>query len=90
MSVLSSKGRLKTAHDVNLSLKVSLVLSERSFVLCERVKHERLVCCNKCFFPGHAYSVNIVKQFFMNSPTPKGFHFSAIDSHNLKLFCSQF
>ena len=36
-------------------------------------------------YSGHAYSVNIVKQFFINSPSVKGFRFSAIHSQNLKL-----
>ena len=54
MSVLPSKTRLKAAHDFNLSFKVSLILSERSFVLRETVKRQRLVCPNKCFFSGRA------------------------------------
>ena len=85
MSVLSSKGRLKAAHDFNLSCKVSLILFEISFVLRETVKRERLVCANRCFFSGHAYSVNIVKQFLLNFPSPKRFPYSAINLHNLRL-----
>ena len=87
ISVLSTKAMLKAAHDFNLNLmlKVSLVLSEKSFVLRETVKREKLVCSTKYFFSGYAYSVNIVKQFLMNYPSPKGFPFSVIDSHNLKL-----
>ena len=73
------------AHDFNLSFEVSLILCERSFVLCVTVKLKRLVCSTKCFISGHAYSVNVVRQFLLNSLSPKGFPFSAIDSHNLKL-----
>ena len=54
MSVLSSKAILKAAHDFNLSIKVSFILSERSFVLRETVKRDRLVCSTICFFSGHA------------------------------------
>ena len=43
-----------------------------------------LVCSANCFISGHAYSVNIVEQCLMNSPSLKGFPFSAIDSTNLK------
>jgi len=85
MSVLSSKARLKASHDFNLSFKVSVILSERSFVLCETVMRERLVCSTKYFFSGHAYSVNIVKKFLINSMSLKGFPFSAIHSQSLKL-----
>ena len=85
MSVLSSKARLKASHDFNLSFKVSLTLSERSFVLCETEKRERLLCSTKCFFSEHAYSVNIVKQFLIYSLSLKGFPFSAIHSQSLKL-----
>ena len=90
MSVLSSKVRLKAAHNFSLSLKVYSVLSERSFVLREAAKRERLARSTKCFFSGHAYSVNIVKQLLMNSLSPKGFAFSAIVSHNLKLSLESF
>ena len=69
MSVLSSKARLKAAHDFNLCFEVSLILSERSFVMYETVIREILVCSTKSFFSGHAFSVNIVKQFIMNSPS---------------------
>ena len=58
MSELSPKARLKATHDFNLSFKVSFMLSERSFVLSETVKRNRLVCSSKCFFSGRAYSVN--------------------------------
>ena len=84
MSVLSSKARLKAAHVINLSYKVSSLLSETSFVLRETVRHERLVCSTKYIFSGHAYSVNLVKQSLMNSPTLKGLTFTSIDSLNLK------
>ena len=74
-----------TVHDLDLSFKVSLILSERSFVLRENEKRNRLVCSTNCLFYGHAYSLNIVEQILMNSPSPKGFLFTAIDSHKLKL-----
>ena len=85
ISVLTSKARLMAEHDSNLALKVSLVLAERSFVQREAVMCERLVCSTKYFFSGLVCSVNIVKQFLMNSPSPKGFSSYAIGSHNLKL-----
>ena len=85
MSVLSSKAILKAAHDFNISFKVSFILSQRSVVLREIVKRNRLVISTKCFFYRHAYLANIVKQFFINFPSPKNFPFSVIDSHNLKL-----
>ena len=85
MSVLSSKVKLKASLDFNLSFKISLILSERSFILHETVKQERVICSTKCLYSGHAYSVNIVKQFLINSPSVKGFPFFAIHSQNLKL-----
>ena len=51
------------------------MLSERSLVLHTTVNLEKLVCSAKCFFSGHAYSVNIVKQFLINSLSLKGFPF---------------
>ena len=69
------KARLKAAHNFNLSLKATIILSERSFVQREIVERKKLVYFIKCFFSGHEYSVNIVKQFFMNSPSPRGFPF---------------
>ena len=38
MLVLSSKARLKASHNFNVSFKISLILSERSFVLHKTVK----------------------------------------------------
>ena len=61
MSVLSSSARLKAAYDLCISFNVSLILSERSFVLRETVKRERPVYSTISFFSGHSYSVNIVK-----------------------------
>ena len=51
----------------------------------ETEKRKRLVCSTKFYLSGHAYSVNIAEQFLINFPSPKGFPFSAIDSHNLNL-----
>ena len=79
MSVISSKARLMAAYDFHFSLKVYFLLSEKTFVLHETVKHDKLVCSNKCFFSGHAYSVNTVEQFFISFLSPKSFPFSAID-----------
>ena len=85
ISVLSFKARQNAAHDFYLYFKISLLLIERSFLRRETVMRERLACSTKCFFFGHAYSVNNVKQFLMNSPSPKDFPFSVIDLHNFKL-----
>ena len=85
MSVLSSKTRLKASHNFNLSFKVSLMLYKRLFILNETVKRKRLVCSSKCFFSGHAYSVNIVQHYLINSPSVKGFPFYVIHSQSLKL-----
>ena len=75
MSVHSSKARLKAAYDFDLSFKVSSILLERLFGLRETVRRKRLVCSTKCFFSGHAFSVNIVKQFLRNSLSLKDFPF---------------
>ena len=85
MSVLSSKSRLMAVYDFYLALNVFLIISERLFGLRETAKRQRLVCSNKCFFSGHAYSMNTVKQFHTYSPSSKGFPVSAIDSYNLRL-----
>ena len=84
MSVPSCKTRLIAAHDFYLSFKASLILSEKSFDLREIVKREYLVCSTTCFSSGHAYSVNIVKQFFINSLSNKGTPFLLL-TQNSKL-----
>ena len=49
-SVVSSEARLKASDDFNLSFKISLILSERSFVLHKTVKREKVNLLSQMFF----------------------------------------
>ena len=73
-------------HTISITFKISLISSERSFVLRKTVKQERLVCSAKCFFFLRAcIFCEYCQTISINSPSLKGFHFSAIDSQSLKL-----